>query len=528
MRTAARVSLIAIVGAVCVGCHTDGECTRRALEGGKVPSKVEDIVEEIDAGSVQGDLCELWERLALGLDPAVVELREGAERVGDFQWTILFRPGVLHCPRAGVCTVPRIGDIDIAVKSGEPRLDVANVVLTPNRIGPLLADDRVRYIAPTCAGSAKTSSLQALSKVATDEAVLPMIRGGSPMLRDPERKCEPRDANKQWNVEDACIPPAAQEDRASSIVAVVDSGLNCLDPAIHERIDGGKQPEPPRHCTWNSGKNYLYPDVPPDHCGNAQHPGCSMHGTQVAGVLASNKLDLPGVDPSADLLSMRVLEADGDLVEPSTTVATAILESGGRQRRIINISATWYMDYPWIAAAVDAVTADGKHLVVAAARKAPDRIAYPSAYTGCNDAVIGVSGIGRQLGDPADTTVAQWVRYGWGQLSARDAAYMVAPGVNIRLLDGTSDTGGLKDNGSSFAAPLVSGAASLVWSSNEFESCSAAGVREALECSARITIVGKGYPRKRLHLGCLFGQRDLPICRGARRCIDSVKEQFCR
>ena len=508
---AARVSLIVIVAAICVGCrHTEGQCTREALAGGKVSSEVKALVEEIDAGAVQGDPCNL-----------------GAERGSDSRWTILFRPGVLHCSRAGDCTVPRIGNIDIEVKSSEPRLDVANVLLTPNRIGPLLADDRVRYIAPTCAGYTKNSAPKALSDAAPDEAGSPTIKGDSPMLQDPEQHCEPRDTNKQWNVEDACIPPATQEDRVSSIVAVVDSGLDCLDPAIHERIDGGKEPLPPRHCTGDSGKNYLYPDLPPDHCGNAEDPACSRHGTQVAAIVASNKPDLPGVDPSVHLLSMRILEADDDLVKPSTTLATAILESGGKQRRIINISANWYVNFPWIAAAVDAVTADGEHLVVASARRSKGEIAYPAAYTTCSDAVIGVSGIGRSIDEAADSTVAQWVRYGFGRESDRDPAYLVAPGVEISLLGGTADGGGPRENGSSFAAPLVSGVASLIWSSKEFESCSAAGVREALECSARITIVGKGYPRKRLHVGCLFGQRDLPICRGARRCIESAKKQYC-
>lgn len=530
LSTAARLSLIAIAAAVCVGCHTDGQCTRQALAGGKVPRKVYAFVDKIDAGTVPGDLCKQWKRLALGLDPAM-EQTPRAELIGGFQWTILFRRGVLHCTRAGVCTAPRIGDIDMEVKGGEPRLEVANVVLTPNRIGPLLADDRVRYIAPTCAEFPTRSTPQDPDTVAADDAGVPMVKGGSPILRDPEMHCEPRDSNEQWNIEDACVPPSAQHTRVGSTVAVLDTGLDCLDPAIHERIDGGKQPEPPRRCTWKSGKNYLYPDLPPDHCGDAEDPTCSRHGTQVAGVTASNKANLRGVDPRAELLSMRILEANDklDLVEPSTTVATAILESGSKERRIINISATWYSNYPWVAAAVDAVTADGKHLLVAAARKVNDWTAYPAAYTNCSDAVIGVAGIGRQVDGTGNTTAPEWVRYRWGKESDRNDAYMVAPGVNIPLLGGTADTNsGLRDNGSSYATPLVSGAASLIWSSNEFESCSAAGVREVLECSARITIVGFGYPRKRLHLGCLFGQRDSPICRGARRCIDSAKEQYCR
>jgi hypothetical protein len=137
--------------------------------------------------------------------------------------------------------------------------------------------------------------------------------------------------------------------------------------------------------------------------------------------------------------------------------------------------------------------------------------------------VIGVSHIYRSLspGQP----------YYWAPRSGKDPAYMVAAGVRVLSSYSDSDVSGAIykiQSGASLATPHVSGAASLVWSTEEFKNCTAAGVRALLECSARITPIGiKNDPRKRLHLGCLFNQRGSPICDAAERCINSVKTDLC-
>jgi hypothetical protein len=495
-----RCGLLAITLAVCVACrHLDGQCTLKSLGQDKLPPELVGHASEIDAGSFSGNLC------ARG------------ERIGGAQWTILFERGVLRCTDASHCAVASINGIDMQVVTAEGRIHAANVLLSPDRVEPLLADERVRYIMPACSAfpdSPAASSDLPVLEVATTQSTVAQ--------NDPPSQAQlacRRSDTSQWGLSDACVPVAQPKAAPSEQIAVLDSGLDCLHPAIHRRIDGGNEPTPPRRCTPNSGRNYLYPDLPPDNCdGNMRR--CSLHGTAVGGIIASDAQALPGVDPNSQLISMRVLRPGSDLeFVPLLDVATAILDSAERAK-IINISANWYTEQPVLAAAIDAATADHKHLIVSAAR-GDGKVAYPAEFTNCNDAVIGVADVWKN---------PETLLYEWGLNAARDEAFMVAPGVRIRMLkaDSNSQDPYMTGSGSSFAAPYVSGAASLVWSSEEFKGCRAAGIREILECSARVTLIGEDFKaRKRLHLGCLFSERDLPICRGARRCIESTKKQFC-
>ena len=503
---------------VACACHADGQCTQEALAAGKLPPALAPLAPQIDAGTVTNDhLCETWESSALNVDAAALRQQSGTAPIRGEPWTILFQPGVLSCTASTNCTAPVIGGVRILVGSAEGRVNTANVTLSPNRIAPLIADDRVRYIAPNCSAL----SLPEAKVVEFDATAA--IKGGA---LNSERGCE-RTGTDQWSLSDACIPASLSDGKPSKLTAVLDTGIDCAHPAIRERIDDGSQPQKPRRCTAQAGTNYVYPGLPPDNCTGSERFVCDSHGTGVAGIIASTADEALGVDPRANLLSMRVLHADHHLlfVEPWTTVARAILDSA-EAAQIINISANWYINYPWLAAAIDEATAHAgrDRLVVSAARGSPGRTAYPAAFTKCNEAVIGVS-------DILKTTNKPWL-YEWGGKADSDDAYMVAPGVNVRTSysDGTdAGAGYYLESGASFAAPHVSGAASLVWGTKEYSTCTAAGVREILECSARITPIGElQKPRLRLHLGCLFSQRDSPMCRGAMRCIESVKKQHCR
>jgi subtilisin family serine protease len=517
---AARLGVLTVcLLAVCSG-HAAGQCTQAALPPDKVPPKLLELMKQVDKGPVGDTICKKWASLVLGVSPSALSKAKGANLIREAPWTIMFTDGVLQCNGSNQCAVVGTrADDKIRVHRAEPRINAANVSLPANVIGPLLEDEHVLYIAPNCTAFPEIDQLASGSPAETPPTEL--------FAAKPEQGCERTDA-AQWGLSDACVPAARANATSPKVVAVLDSGIDCRHPAIHQRIAPGENPVEPRRCPASAGRNYVFPGLPPDNCNNDAKLVCNDHGTAVAGVIASNTVELPGVDRAAKLLSMRILQEDADetVVSPWLALATAILDTQEKDTaaNILNISANWYENPPEVAAAIDKVTADGNHLVVGAARTNGTFPEYPAAYTTCNEAVIGVSHIYRGHKDE---------QYYWGPKAGKNAAYMVAPGV--RVLTSYSDSnvgaGGIYkiQVGASLATPHVSGAASLVWSTKEFEKCTAVGVRKLLlECSARdTTIEPDEASRKRLHLGCLFGQRDSSICRDARQCIDRVKADFC-
>lgn len=525
---AARSSWLLPVLAVCVGCDADGQCLKEALGTEKFPPQLVTLIPRIEKGTVgRSELCELWEGPA-PRDP------EHGKLTASAPWTIMFRSGVMDCA-AEKCTVKPIGGVTFELSDAAPRVDTANAALSSNRIRKLIASKDILYIAPNCAAAA--SAREVADELPPHEAI---------PATDPEPGCARYDS-APWGVSDACIPRLSASDEQSTgaprkLVAIMDSGVDCRHPAIKQRIEpGDSTPDHGRRCRPDTGINYYhdhyyfadkqYRPAPPDNC-NEYGRACTAHGTGVAGVIASEAREVPGVDPKAQLISMRVLAPSDGLpfVQPWTKVATAILESADRAQ-IINISAAWNINYPWLAAAVDQATRNGDRLIVAAASEETSGVPYPAAFTGCNDAVIGVANI-KKTADPE-------YPYGWSPgADDTDAAYMVAAGQHVLTAYSTDLDPGypfyMPQSGSSLAAPHVAGAASLVWSRKEFEHCSGAGVRALLECSARSTLIKARDPRrgtderKRLHLGCLFTQRGSPICSKAQTCIQEKKDQYCR
>jgi hypothetical protein len=503
MRVTAAVScgLLATCLAACDG-HADGKCTAESLKNGKAPPELALLVGQRDGAGLAGALCTV--------KPVA-------------PWTIMFADGVLNCSDETTCTLPKIGGITFRVHSAVQRVNTANVALSEDRLGPLLRDVSVRYIAPNCVSTRERTAIKTVQYRTAVEPTRP-----AEFVSNSEHACQRHDS-AQWGLSDACVPASRQEPLKPKVVAILDTGVDCMHPSISGRVGDGSEPVEPYRCPESAGTNYVNEKTPPDHCTRTDTTECISHGTAVAGIIASSAPEAPGVDPRARLKSMRVLLDDSDLefVQPWTKVAKAILDSGDAGAQIINISANWYTNYPWLAAAIDEVTAEHRRLVVSAARLRNGRIAYPAAFTKCNDAVIGVTNIIRNPN--------KWPPYDWS-MGDSDEAYMVAAGSVLtsysdeHTLDSEeSESMYRTQSGSSFAAPHVSGAASLVWSTKGFENCTAEGIRELLECSARTTLIGQRLDaRKRLHLGCLFVERNSAICRGPKRCIESVKKQHCR
>lgn len=203
------------------------------------------------------------------------------------------------------------------------------------------------------------------------------------------------------------------------------------------------------------------------------------HGTAVAALIAgkaNNKAGIAGACPNCRIVSVKVVgdNGRGTSADLSEGLRWAAKQPGVR---IINLS----MGFPnsglpnsnfsdaTLQAAVQFAYDQGILLVAAAGDSGNTAVEYPARY----DQVVAVGAI-----DPTDGSR-------WTSSNYKDGLELTAPGVGV-FSDTFSDTKHEPKsvgNGTSFAAPLVSGVAGLVWS--ERPGLSRDEVRNQLNSSAK-------------------------------------------
>ena len=169
-------------------------------------------------------------------------------------------------------------------------------------------------------------------------------------------------------------------------------------------------------------------------------PG-SDHGTAVASIVAGSE----GVAPEAELMVMRVLDADGE--GSSFTVAQGLVEAVDRGAQIINMSLGVYQDTPVLREAVQYAASRGVLMVAAAGNDAVDVLPFPAAYDEVL-AVTAVDALGQQALFPNQSMQIDFAAPGVGVLTAEGA-------------DGVSSF-----SGTSAAAPFVTGTLAALMSGN--------------------------------------------------------------
>jgi subtilisin family serine protease len=219
---------------------------------------------------------------------------------------------------------------------------------------------------------------------------------------------------------------------AGVVVAVVDTGIDPAHPALSGHVMPGGfdligqdfDPRDERDFEDNDGDGAI----------DEQHG----HGTFVASLVLA-------VAPDAMILPVRVLDAEG--FGTSSTVATGIIWAVDAGADVINLSAD-LPDAPEIVAEAVRYARDRGALVVAAAgNTGATEIAFPARYSD----VIGVTAVDATGRKP-------------GFASSGSAVSLVAPGVSIlgAMPMDLSPSGTARWSGTSFATPLVAGAAALV------------------------------------------------------------------
>lgn len=238
-------------------------------------------------------------------------------------------------------------------------------------------------------------------------------------------------------------------------VAVVDSGIDLAHPELAPMVDRGRS----RNFRGST-------DDLADGAG---------HGTHVSGILAAranNGAGIAGVAPNARLLVLKVLDRTG--VGTTADVAEAVTWAVQHGVRIVNLSLSCQCQSQTLASAISAAARRNAVVVAAAGNDGSTRRSYPAGYPG----VIAVTASDRQDRIPA------WANQGsWVTLAAPGVAVLsTVPGGGYQAWDGTS-----------FAAPHVSGVAALLLGQSPTRSAGA--IRSVLVASA--DRIGAGTPRDR-------------------------------
>jgi len=256
------------------------------------------------------------------------------------------------------------------------------------------------------------------------------------------------------------------------IIAVFDSGIDYLHPALAERMWVNPSPntagckDDVHGCDTTTARkgNLGTGDVHPfgtDAAGQACPaglPNCS-HGTHVAGLIASDHLWSDGngragggTCPVCKLMSVRVVSKTGSssgILDSSLLAGFQYVQrfrkSNGTRVRIINCSFGKFSRSRAVALVMRSLRQDGPGTLIVAAAGNEDTQAmeYPAAYT---DAVA-IAAVDSKLRKTSYSNFGRWVD-------------LAAPG---HMLLSTVPGSGLDEKpGTSMAAPLVAGVAGLM------------------------------------------------------------------
>ncbi len=249
-----------------------------------------------------------------------------------------------------------------------------------------------------------------------------------PAFAEPTTPVSDQVRDDQWQLQELDMPNAwTYADGTGITVAVIDSGVD----AAHSDLQGQVLP----------GLDL----VDPKGDGDTDAVG---HGTTVSAIIAGRNDDtngVVGIAPKSKILPIRVLDAE-NRYNDAIVVAKGVRWAVDHGARVINLSLGGSGSSPALAAALDYAFA--KDVVVVActgneSASSTDQVWYPAREPG----VIAVAGMERD-------SDALWS----GSITGPETV-LTAPATQ---LVGAQPGGYWKVQGTSFAAPMVSGTAALI------------------------------------------------------------------
>jgi subtilisin family serine protease len=253
------------------------------------------------------------------------------------------------------------------------------------------------------------------------------------------------------------------------LISIVDTGIDWDHPDLTGKVRKGRN-----FLEWKKDKKYNSKDD-------------NGHGTNVASIASArtNNDDVPetqnsaGMSWNSNLLAVKSCGKDGKCA--NIDGHNGVEYSADKGARVINCSFAGDVHRNYFQRAIDHANAKGSIVVCAAGNKGKNTKFYPAAYSGA----LAVAATDENDNRGVWPDRGESSNYGtWVDLSA--------PGTSILAAEMGGDRSSW--SGTSQAAPIVSGAAAVIW--ERFPSATSGTIKKLLkQCAAPLAISGMGSGR---------------------------------
>ena len=238
-------------------------------------------------------------------------------------------------------------------------------------------------------------------------------------------------------------------------VAVIDTGVDLEHPGL--KGVAGDATQPPHLAPSTDWKDFVDGDAIPQEVFAGTGAGYG-HGTGVAGVILQ-------IAPYATIMPIRVLDGEG--AGDVSTLIQAIEWAVNHGAKVINLSLGTYEPVDALRKTINWASGKGVYIVASAGNDNTTNATYPaadaknSAYGGTRLISVGSVGSGNLLGQLLGDTSTPAAPFDQKSLYSNQGSNveLYAPGEMITTLLPNALVGNW--TGSSFAAPMVSGALAL-------------------------------------------------------------------
>lgn len=260
------------------------------------------------------------------------------------------------------------------------------------------------------------------------------------------------DPDSAWNVVDA--------NQKNIVVAVVDSGLDMTHPDAPQYI-------------WTNPKETPGNGIDDDNDGfiddihgwnflddNHDFTDVRGHGTFVAGIIAAkynNGIGIAGINPGAVIMPIKVADEEGET--NSLLIYRGINYAIDHGAQVINVSLGGRTISKLEQQAVERAHAFGALVVIAAGNSNESLVSFGPSSSKHGLAVGQIDYSGTR------STVSNWGP-NLGLVAPGEQIYSLCSKDNKHVLPSIRQSGYYKQDGTSFAAPMVAATASLIWAKN--------------------------------------------------------------